>query len=151
VFGTLVAFVLNMAFRVGIRKTVSLAVDPSSFDPAQVEAFLRKHGAIWGARPDIVNRAIFGVCQLVEAVIEHGHAEGKPQLEASFDEFRLDIHVRYRGTALVLPSKRPSLADIQESEEGAALLAGFLLRKNADKVRSEQEGANARIWFHFDH
>ena len=152
VLGTLVAFVLNMIFRIGIRKTVTLSIDASKFDAGQVENWLKKQGGTWGARPDIVAKAIFGACQLVEAVIEHGHVEGgKLKLDASFDEFRLDIYLGYDGTALPFPMSRPSVAEIQDSEEGAARLAGFLLRRNADKVRSDQEGPTAKVWFHFDH
>jgi len=150
VFGTVVAFVLNLAFRVGVRQMVRLTIDPATHDVAQVEAFLRKQGGAWGARPDIVNRAIFGTSQLVEAVIEHGSVEGPIELEASFDEFRLDIRVRYSGAALVFPTARPSIAQIQ-AEDGARQLAGFLLRRNADKIRVEQTGARAMVWFHFDH
>jgi xanthine permease XanP len=151
VFGTALAFLLNMVFRLGIRQTVSVSIESSEFDPARFENFLRKQGGVWGARPEVMSRAIFAVSQLVEAVIEHGHVEGKITIEASFDEYRLDIGLRYRGAALVFPTKRPTLAEIQESEEGAALLAGFLLRRNADKVRSEQQGPDARVWFNFNH
>jgi xanthine permease XanP len=150
VFGTLVAFVFNLAFRLGVRKTVGLTIEPASYEPAEVEAFLRKHGAAWGARPDIVSRATFGVCQLVEAAIEHGHVLGPLELEASFDEFSLDVRLRYAGTALAFPQARPSIQQIQE-EDGARLLAGFLLRRNADRVKADQQGERAVVWFHFDH
>lgn len=150
VFGTVVAFVFNLAFRLGVRKTVSHEIDPTRFEPAEVEEFLHAQGAAWGARPDIVNRATFGICQLVEAAIEHGHGEGSLELEASFDEFSLDVRLRWRGTVLAFPQSRPSLVQIQE-EDGARLLAGFLLRRNADRIRAEQQGERAVVWFHFDH
>lgn len=151
VFGTLVALLLNLLFRVGVRRTVDLGIDTASYDPFRVDEFLRKQGAAWGARPDIVNRAIFGVSQLVEAVIEHGLVAGPLELQASFDEFNLDVRLRYEGPNLEFPQSRPSLMQIQESDEGARLLAGFLLRRNADLVRAEQEGSRASITFHFDH
>ena len=150
VFGTVVAFIFNLAFRVGVRQTVTLTIDPATYDPAQVESFLRKQGGAWGARPDVVNRAIFGTSQLVEAAIEHGQVEGSLGLEAAFDEFNLEIRLRYRGAALVFPLARPTLAQIQE-DDGARQLAGFLLRRNADRIRAEQNGAQAVVWFHFDH
>ncbi|MFM9887842.1 MAG: solute carrier family 23 protein [Burkholderiales bacterium] len=151
VFGTLVALLLNMVFRIGVRQKLALSIDPATYDPIQVDEFLRKQGATWGARPDVVMRAIFGVNQLVEAVIEHARPSGKLALEASFDEFNLDVRVRYEGTALEFPATRPSLGSIQESEEGARQLAGFLLRRNADRLRAEQDGPRALVWFHFDH
>jgi xanthine permease XanP len=150
VFGTVVAFLLNLAFRLGVRQRVTLAIDPAAYDPAQVEGFLRKQGGMWGARADVVNRAIFGASQLVEAAIEHGQAEGGLELEASFDEFNLEIRLRYRGAALAFPLARPTIAQIQE-DDGARQLAGFLLRRNADRIRAEQNGAQAMVWFHFDH
>lgn len=151
VFGTLVALVLNMLFRVGVRKTVGLAIDPAGYIPANIDEFLRQQGAAWGARPDVVKRAIFGVSQLIEAVLEHGHPPGVLELQASFDEFNLDVRLRYEGTALEFPEHRPSLSQIKDSDDGARQLAGFLLRRNADRVRAEQEGPRALIWFHFDH
>ena len=151
VFGTLVALVLNMLFRLGVRKTVSLNIDPAGYVPADIDAFLRKQGAVWGARPDVVNRAIFGVSQLIEAVLEHGHPPGMLELQASFDEFNLDVRLRYEGAALEFPESRPSLSQIKDSDDGARRLAGYLLRRNADRVRAEQEGPRALIWFHFDH
>ncbi|MFN0298772.1 MAG: solute carrier family 23 protein, partial [Burkholderiales bacterium] len=151
VFGTLVAFLLNMVFRIGVRRKVALSIDPAAYDPIQVDEFLRKQGATWGARPDVVVRAIFGVNQLVEAVIEHVRPSGNLELQASFDEFNLDVRVRYEGTALEFPENRPSLDSIQQSDDGARQLAGFLLRRNADRLRAEQDGPRALVWFHFDH
>lgn len=151
VFGTLVAFLLNMVFRLGVRRTVSLTIDPARHDPARIDEFLRKQGGIWGARPDVVGRAIFGVNQLIEAVLEHGRPPGALELRAAFDEFNLDVRLRYEGVPLEFPQTRPSLEQIQDSEDGAKKLAGFLLRRNADRVRAERDGPRALIWFHFDH
>ena len=151
VFGTLVAFLLNMVFRLGVRRTVSITIDPAGHDPARIDEFLRKQGGIWGARPDVVGRAIFGVNQLIEAVLEHGRPPGALELQAAFDEFNLDVRLRYEGVPLEFPQTRPSLEQIQHSEDGAKKLAGFLLRRNADRVRAERDGPRALIWFHFDH
>ena len=76
---------------------------------------------------------------------------GTIELEASFEEFRLDVQARYHRTTPELPRSRPSLRKIQESEEGARQLVGLLLRRNADRVRSEQASSRAVVLFHFDH
>jgi len=151
VFGTLVAFMLNLLFRLGVRRAVGLDVDPAGYDPVKVDEFLRAQGAAWGARPDVVNRAIFGVTQLIETVLDRAGSPGTLHLEAGFDEFNLDVSLRYEGAVLEFPQTRPSVAEIQESEDGASRLAGFLLRRNADRVRAAQEGPRALIQFHFDH
>jgi NCS2 family nucleobase:cation symporter-2 len=99
----------------------------------------------------VVNRAVFGVAQLIETVFDQARSPGILRLEAGFDEFNLDVSLRYEGMALEFPQIRPSLIEIQESEDGARRLAGFLLRRNADRVRADQEGPLATIRFHFDH
>ena len=151
VFGTLVAFLLNLVFRLGVRRAVVLDIDPAGYDPVKIDEFLRAQGAAWGARPDVVNRAIFGVTQLIETVLEPEGSPGTLHLEAGFDEYNLDVRLRYEGVALEFPQTRPSLSEIQESESGARRLAGYLLRRNAERVRADQAGSYAIIQFHFDH
>jgi hypothetical protein len=72
-------------------------------------------------------------------------------IEASFDEFNLDIRVSYQGEALEFPDRRPSIEQIRDSDDGVRLLAGFMLRRNADRVRSDAKDGRALVHFHFDH
>jgi NCS2 family nucleobase:cation symporter-2 len=57
----------------------------------------------------------------------------------------------YTGDEMRFPDTRPSLAQIRDSEDGTRLLAGFMLRRNADRVRSESKEGRSRAVFHFDH
>jgi NCS2 family nucleobase:cation symporter-2 len=59
--------------------------------------------------------------------------------------------VSYQGEQLHFPDQRPSVAEIRQSDEGARLLAGFLLRRNADRTRADSNGGKTRVLFHFDH
>jgi NCS2 family nucleobase:cation symporter-2 len=151
VFGTLVALACNLLFRIGVRQTVGMSVRADVHEPARVEEFLRRNGARWGARPDIVDRAVYGADQLIEAVIEHGHPSGALELQARFDEFDFELRLSYEGTAIELPEQRPSTQEIRDTDAGAMRLAGFLLRRNADRARVEQQGSRIAIQFHFDH
>lgn len=151
VFSTLIALALNLLFRIGVRKNVRLTIDRTGINTKTVEDFLRAQGATWGARPEVVTRAIFGVNQLVEAVAENCWRAGPIDLEASFDEFNLDVRLAYEGDALEFPDRRPSEQEIIETEEGARRLAGFMLRHNADRIRSEVKNGRALVLFHFDH
>jgi NCS2 family nucleobase:cation symporter-2 len=151
VFSTLIALALNLLFRLGVRKTVRTEIRRDAIDAGTVDAFLRTHGATWGARPEIITRAIFGVNQLVEAVAENCWRAGPLALEASFDEFNLDVRLSYEGEALEFPDRRPTEDEIIEAEDGARRLAGFMLRHNADRIRSEARGGRAQVQFHFDH
>jgi NCS2 family nucleobase:cation symporter-2 len=151
VFSTLIALALNLLFRLGMRQTVRLEISRDTIDTRTIEDFLHAHGATWGARPDVITRAIFGVNQLVEAVAENWWRAGPLVLEVSFDEFNLDVQLAYEGEALEFPDRRPTEHEIIESEDGARRLAGFMLRHNADRIRSEAKSGRAQVLFHFDH
>jgi NCS2 family nucleobase:cation symporter-2 len=89
--------------------------------------------------------------QLVEAVAENCWRARPLVLDATFDEFSLDVRLSYEGEALEFPDRRPTENEIIESEEGTRRLAGFMLRHNADRIRSEAKGGRAQVVFHFDH
>jgi xanthine permease XanP len=150
-FSTLIALLLNLLFRIGINKTVTLSIDHADVDPEEVEKFLKSNGAIWGARPEVVSRATFGVIQLLDAVRQNGWERGPIAVSASFDEFNLDVRASYTGEPLEFPEQRPSNRDIVMNENGARLLAGFMLRRCADRVRAESQDGIATVFLHYDH
>jgi len=151
VLSTVIALMLNLLFRIGVKKTASLTIEPHAVDPQKIETFFQSQGATWAARPDIVKRASYGTIQLVDAVTADYWREGPIVIEASFDEFNLDVRILYTGDEMRFPDTRPSLAQIRDSAEGAQLLAGFMLRRNADRIRSESNAGRSRVVFHFDH
>jgi len=150
-FATVIALLLNLLFRIGVKKTVALKLERETVGDANISDFLRINGAKWGARPEIISRASFAANQLIEAVAENGWQSGTLTLEASFDEFNLVVHASYPGASMTFPDKRPTEQEIIETDDGMSRLAGFMLRHNADRIRSEARGAIAHIWFHFDH
>jgi len=151
VTGLIIALVLNAVFRIGMRSkaTVDIAPGPDAHDA--VRAFLEQQGARWGARRDVVERAIFGTAQAEESIVEHCNVQGPVSVEASFDEFNLDIRLSWQGDELQIPDKRPSDEEIRETEQGLLLLAGFLIQRNADRVRTARRGDRATLEFHFQH
>jgi xanthine permease XanP len=151
VLGTMTALLLNLVFRLGVRRTQRLVVDPQRADPAAIEAFMETHGAAWGARRDVIDRAGFDLAQSIETIVDSGVATGALEIEASFDEFSLDLRVSYDGAPLELPETRPSNEEIMASEDGARRLAGFMLRRYADRVQATSRAGRATILFHFDH
>ena len=149
-FSTLIALLLNLLFRMGVKKTVVLAVPRNRIEPHEVENFFKASGNAWGARPDVVSRATFGVIQLIDAVRENSWREGPLEITSSFDEFNLDVHIAYMGDALEFPERRPSNPEIV-GDNGARLLAGFLLRRCADRLRSQSKDGRATVLLHYDH
>ena len=151
VAGMLVAVSLNLVFRLGVRRAERLYVAPGDIDPARVEAFMEASGAAWGARRDVIDRASFNLEQSIETIIEGCAPRGPLEIEASFDEFNLDLRVSYVGAPLELPAKRPTNEEIMESEDGQRRLAGFMLRRYADRVSATHQAGRSTIVFHFDH
>lgn len=151
VLGTLCALLLNLLFRFGIRTTRSLVVEPGKVDAVAIEGFMEAQGAAWGARRDVIDRASFNLTQSIETIVEGCNPEGAMTIEASFDEFNLDVRVSYVGAPLELPEKRPTNEEIMESEEGQRRLAGFMLRRYADRVSATHRNGRSTVLFHFDH
>jgi len=151
VFGPVVALALNALFRLGIRKVQKFVVDPRAPDSMAIGQFMETNGAAWGARRDVIDRATFNLTQSIETIVEGCEPQGPLEVEATFDEFNLDIRVSYAGPPLELPDKRPTNEEIMESEEGQRRLAGFMLRRYADRVAATHRNGRSTILFHFDH
>ena len=77
--------------------------------------------------------------------------QGSVEVEAAFDEFNLDVRLSWQGDEPKLPDRRPSEEEIRETEEGLLLLAGYLIQRNADRVRASRKGKRAVLEFHFQH
>jgi xanthine permease XanP len=151
VLGTITALVLNLAFRAGTRRTERLVIEPGQLDAEKLHDFMTARGSAWGARRDVVERASFNVSQSVETILDAGEPTGPLEIDARFDEFNLDVRISYTGPPLDLPERRPTNEEIMASEEGQRRLAGFLLRRHADRVQSTSRGGRTTILFHFDH
>jgi NCS2 family nucleobase:cation symporter-2 len=151
VLATVTALGLNLLFRLGVKKKVRLTLAGEVTDPQTIESFFAGRGRVWGARPEVIGRAIFGVQQLAETIFENCAPQGAIAIEASFDEFNLDVRVHYQGELLELPDRRPTDQEIRESADGVRRLAGFLVRRNADRARATSLRGRVTIHFHFDH
>jgi NCS2 family nucleobase:cation symporter-2 len=151
VFGTLVGFALNLVFHIGQRKRVNLTIEPTHLDNEVVRRFIEERGAQWGARRDVVTRAEFAVQELADSVVHTCEARGTMTLNASFDEFNLDIELSYTGDRFEAPDIRPTPDEIIENEDGVRRLAGFLIRQQTDKVTTSGANGTWSVRLHFDH
>ncbi len=151
VFSTVIALLLNFIFRVGVKQTVTFKVESAPVDAEKLEQFMEASGAAWGARRDIIDRAKFNLAQSLEVIMDSCEPQGPVEIAATFDEFNLDLRVSYVGPPLELPEKRPTNEEIMESEDGQRRLAGFMLRRHADRVLATHRAGRSVILFHFDH
>jgi NCS2 family nucleobase:cation symporter-2 len=151
VLGTLTALILNLFFRIGVRRVQTLVVGALAFDRQGIGDFMDAQGGAWGARRDVIERARFSLMQALETIIESCSPQGRLEVEASFDEFNLDVRVSYAGAPLELSDTRPSNQEIIDSEAGQRRLAGYLLRQQADRVQTTHKDGRTTLLLHFDH
>lgn len=151
VFSTLIALLLNLVFRIGVKQTATIQVESAPLEPVKLDQFLDAHGATWGARRDVIDRAKFNLAQSLEVILDSCDPQGAVDVGASFDEFNLDLRVSYVGPPIELPMRRPTNEEIMESEEGQRRLAGFMLRRFADRVSATHRNGRSTVLFHFDH
>jgi NCS2 family nucleobase:cation symporter-2 len=146
---TLIAMVLNTVFRLGIRRTRRMQVPLEPLELTDVEDFLSRCGAEWAARPEMITRVKFAAAQTLETLGEF--AQGSILLSASFDEFTLCAEIVYTGEPMPLPDRRPNPQAILEDPDATRLLAGWMLRRNADRVQVASDGQRQTLTFMFDH
>jgi xanthine permease XanP len=148
---TLSAMLLNLLFRIGIAQRAKLQIDPHANSSEQIFVFMEKQGSAWGARKQVIDRAKSAMNEFVEAVSLLEPSTGSIGAEVSFDEFSLDIDMRYDGVPLEFPIERPTDADLFENERAVAKLAGFLIRNYVDRVKSDRINGRCRVQFHLEH
>jgi len=151
VLATLTALLLNLLFRLGIRRTMATTVDPAKRNVRDLTAFVERAGGAWGARRDIISKVEFALQQTAEAVLEFANTSRPIEVEISYDEFVIEARLAYVGLPLQFPTSAPSHDEIAESEEGAQRLAGFLIRRHADKIETGGRGGMNEVRLRFEH
>ncbi len=77
--------------------------------------------------------------------------KGPLLIDASFEEFNLNVDVSYQGELLAISQQRPTEQELLEDDMAFVRLSGFLLTKFADKISSEQKNDRCHVHFNFQH
>jgi len=149
---TVMVLVLNLIFRIGTSKKHSLTMRPGTEDVDKVYDFMEESGSQWGARREVVERAVSALVETFELVSGEELAESDITAEATFDEFSLNVSVRYRGR-LPAESGRSGFGGtmLGLAERNVASMASMLLYRLADRVRLKSTGTHCEIELHFEH
>jgi xanthine permease XanP len=143
--------VLNLLFRIGVTRRRTLDLVPGVDGSDTIFEFMETQGAAWGARRDVITRAASALNELLESIATLGILRGKAHAEVSFDEFNLDVDVRYDGELMEFASGRPTEAALLADGKAVATLSGFFIRQYADSVKAETVHGRSRVHLHFDH
>jgi xanthine permease XanP len=148
---TVCAIVLNLLFRIGIVKSQAIELEPGIDSSEKIFTFMEKQGSIWGARKEVIYRAIAVLNEFMESANDLQLSKGKIKTEVSFDEFNLDMNIIYQGALMDFPETKPTEEELLHDDSAFTRLSGFLMRRHADKVKSSVKDGQCRIQFHFDH
>jgi len=149
VLATIVALSLNLVFRIGIRRVVTLEVAAAGADYQEVANFIERNGGVWGARRDVIGRVQSGALQALETVTEFCAPTGPVKLAVGYDEFDIDARLFYAGMPIELAETAPTHDEIIASDDGSRRLAGFMIRHYADRVTVKNEAGASTIEMHF--
>jgi NCS2 family nucleobase:cation symporter-2 len=148
---TVLVVLLNLLFRIGITKRQFLELTPGVDDSQKIFEFMETQGSVWGARREVIMRATAAVNEFAETAAGLNLVKGKAQAEVSFDEFNLDVDIRYDGELMEFPTKRPTEEALLTDERAVASLSAFLIGQYADRVKAELASGRCRVQMHFDH
>jgi xanthine permease XanP len=133
VLAMIVALSLNLVFRIGIKRSVEMWIGPNALQPQEVENFIERNAASWGARRDVIARMKFALLQTLDALAEFRDPRSAINLTMTYDELDIEAKLAYEGERLDLPETPPTKEEIKDVG-GERLLAGLLIRRQADKA-----------------
>ena len=149
--GVFVAVVLSAVFQLRnhTRRRKSFDAQHSSID--DVIRFLELQGKSWGARYEVVHRAEYATWQAFEILTEHGLCDvttannDKIELETIFNEYTFTVILYYKGKALPISTHAPSHEAMLTDDDAVTQMAGYMLHRLADQVRSRHDGERCEL------
>lgn len=151
VIGLLGALLLNLVFRIGVRKTATIDFKPGVDPLSKLEEFAERQGGVWGARRDVTERAVRAMIETAECLdllIEPGRSA---RVTMKFDEYWLDVTTQYEGKPLVAGASAPSAEDLLADDSQLTRLGAIMIRRQATKLTTSKHGSTQRIHLGFEH
>ena len=151
VLAMVVALGLVAAFRIGAAQQRRLLWRPE--DGAQaLQDFAHQSGAAWGARADVVARLEAALEEVAQALPGLLTPRAAVELAARFDEFNLDVTLRWAGEALLPADGSPPRLEDAEDAALVARLAALMLRRAADRAtEAVLPDGRQELRLHYDH
>ncbi len=151
VIGLLGALLLNLLFRIGVRQSAAIDYTPGTDTLSKLEAFAERQGGVWGARRDVVERAVRAMietAECLELLVDPGKTA---RVTMTFDEYWLDIAVEYEGKPLVTSAAAPTHEELLADELQLTRLGAIMIRRQATRLTTSTNGTTQRIDLGFEH
>ncbi len=147
---TILAIVLTIIFQIGLKKKMDLDLEPGKTGSLEIRDLLEKQGSLWGARQVVIGQAATALNELMELIFFLSLTEKAVHLEMIFDEFNLDLALRYDGKPLAIVGEYVAPSSV-DAELSITQLSLHLIRKSADRLTVSEKNGQQRILLHFDH
>jgi NCS2 family nucleobase:cation symporter-2 len=147
---TLLAILLTILFQIGLMKRSRQYLEAGKTTYEHIRDLLEQHGALWGARQEVVNRAVSALNELMEMISAEELTKKPIQMDMSFDEFSLDLILQYEGKPIDITGKYIQ-PQILEENISIMQLSLCMIRKDVDRLDVTEKGDQQRIVLHYDH
>ncbi len=143
------AVILNLIFRIGIKRTEILVFDESGISLERLTTFLSSKGKSWGLTEELIERSISTTTQVIHHLQDANLILGAVKIVVSYDQVDLVINIDYKGTLLSLPNVGQKRSVFVEEEGFAYGLADFLTGVYPDRMEFSSKEKDARIRLYF--
>jgi NCS2 family nucleobase:cation symporter-2 len=150
VIGLLTALGLNLVFRIGIKKTAETTYTPGADRLEVLAAFAMERGGVWGARRDVMERVANAMVECAECLAFLIKAGTSARFALAFDEYRIDLVLRYGGKPFVVDGTMPSAEELLADEAQVSRLAVLMIRRLASRLNVTTSGELQRVTMSFD-
>lgn len=146
---TVLVTLLSLLFRIGIGKRKAFTLSPGeSVD--KLRGILEEQGSAWGMRPEVLSRAEHAIYETTTIIALLNSSAAPIKVTMVFDELNLDVEMDYEGSQFELATRPPAVDEIG-SDESVIAMAGYLIRQNADRVRTRSRQDHCSVFLHFEH
>jgi xanthine permease XanP len=147
---TVLVVLLSFFMRLGMAKRRSFSFHPATENIDMIHQIMEEQGAAWGMRREVEVRAENAIQETVGRVVELNPSVRQVHITVQFDELKLEAAVEYVGAAPIIAAAAPNFEELA-TDEGVAMLSGFMIRQYANDVRVRSRGPSTRIELHFEH
>lgn len=119
-FGTVVAFILNLIFRIKITKTENMVFNQT--DESFSDELIKKISQL-GIKKNVAESILKSFARMTELIIKGRHNRTPVSGKFSYNELDLVIHLEYEGNLPPLPERKIFAAD--DFEEENAFIEGI--------------------------
>lgn len=148
---TVMALVLNLVFRIGIKSKAALEFLPTDNFSSEIPKFIEKQGTRWGMRKEVAKKAESAITEIFQALSLFGHLDKPVQLDATFVEESFDVSIVYSGDPIAIPKKPPTETEILEDVRAGGRLALVLADFYTDHIKIHQKDEETVISLHWEH